>query len=101
LLKNGWPAPFDATLSLAEFDAAMAAVTDVRRAAVAVETANRESGVGTSFVWSYLDSIRVISVKTQGDRAVATVEWSNDRVEMRFVKDRSGWRFEPNVEPPE
>ena len=66
--------------------------------AAELEELHRENNSGTSFVWEYLDSVRLEDVEISGNTATATAQWAQDTTKVRFEKDETGWRFDPGVD---
>lgn len=94
LERYSWPARAGSSTDL--YRLAIAKVQDPRAMAAELETNHRKHGVGSSFVWEYLDKVRLSDLVIEGTKAHAMAAWeTDDKREVRFEKDATGWRFDP------
>ena len=94
LQRHHWPAA--AGSSPEAYKIAIAKISDPRTLATELETNHRKFDVGSSFVWDYLDKVSLSNFVVEGMKARASAEWaSDDKREVRFEKDATGWRFDP------
>lgn len=94
--RHGWVGPksYTETASTESWDEAVDSIVEPRRMAAELERLHRENDSGSSFVWEYLDSVRLRDIEISGSTATAIGEWPQDMVQVRFEKDETGWRFE-------
>ncbi len=62
-----------------------------------LETNHREYARASSFVWSYLEPVKILSTTTQGNTAYSNIEWHGENRKLLYYKSQQGWQFE--VEP--
>lgn len=94
LERYNWPARAGGSTDW--YKLAIAKVQDPRTLAAELETNHRKHGVGSAFVWEYLDKVRLSDFVMDGTKARAMATWeTDDKREVRFVKDATGWRFDP------
>ncbi|MFZ6745249.1 hypothetical protein ACO0LC_18650 [Undibacterium sp. JH2W] len=94
LKRYNWPA--SAGNFPDAYKAAIAKIHDSRSLAAELEANHRRYDAGTSFVWDYLDKVRLSNLVVEGTKAHASAEWeSGDKGDVRFEKDATGWRFDP------
>jgi hypothetical protein len=96
LERYGWPAQGAKTPS--EYKAAIAKIREPRALAKELEENHRRYGVGSSFVWEYLDNVKLSDVVIRGSRATGMARWDTDgKKPVEFEKDETGWRFDPKL----
>ena len=88
LQKYGWVAG----------DYTLTKIARPREFATELEGNHRLSETGSSFVWDYLDDMELENVRIDGNTASAVADWHGEKVTVRFERDSSGWRFDPNPE---
>jgi hypothetical protein len=92
--RHNWSA--SAGSSPDAYKAAIAKISAPRILAAELEANHRKHDVGSSFVWEYFDKVRLSNIVIEGTKARAFAKWeSDDRREVRFEKDATGWRFDP------
>lgn len=98
--RHGWAGPKSYTeiASMESWDEAVNSIVEPRSMAADLERLHRENDSGSSFVWDYLDSVRLRDIEISGSTATATGESPSDMVQIRFEKDETGWRFETHYE---
>tara|TARA_R110001599_G_scaffold351727_1_gene584399 strand:- start:1075 stop:1632 length:558 start_codon:yes stop_codon:yes gene_type:complete len=97
LKKYGWQEPVVAPENITEsWKKELEKIKNPRAMVVELETNHREKGAGASFVWWYLESVNIISTEIRGNEAIGEVDWSGESKKVLFVRDSTGWRFDPN-----
>lgn len=94
LERHNWPARAGSSTEL--YKLAIAKVQDPRALAAELEANHRKHGVGSAFVWEYLDKVSLSDLAIEGTKAHAMATWeTDDKREVRFEKGATGWRFDP------
>ncbi len=94
LERYNWSARAGSSTDL--YKLAIAKVQDPRALVAELETNHRKQVVGSAFVWEYLDKVRLSALVIEGTKARAMAAWEMDeKREVRFEKDATGWRFDP------
>lgn len=78
--------------------AALAKIKEPRRLVAELEELHRDNRAGSSFVWEWLESVKVHDVTITGATATGIAEWSTGAATVKFEKDETGWRFDPSFE---
>jgi len=99
LSKYGWIEPKyqDPSEITRLWQEAILKIEEPRKMVVELEINHRKNGSGSSFVWSYLDPVKIKNAVVNGDTAYSEVEWHGEEQRILYEKHSSGWRFE--VEP--
>jgi hypothetical protein len=99
LQRHGWPSQGAKTPG--QYQSAVAEIRNPRAMAQELEENHRKFGVGSSFVWEYLDTVKVSDIVVRGSYATGVAEWNTqEKRPIKFVKDETGWRFDPMVGEP-
>lgn len=94
LTTYGWPS--DGGKTTAAFKVAVARIENPRALAASLETNHRKHGAGTSFVWEYLERLKVADIVVEGVTAKGTADWGDgERKPIIFLRDQTGWRVDP------
>jgi hypothetical protein len=94
LQRYGWP--MQKKMTLGEYKEAISRIQNPRAIAQELEENHRKHGVGSSFVWEYLDNVTVSGIAIRGSHATGLAEWNPDEKRaVEFEKDGTGWRFNP------
>lgn len=94
LRKYEWKAPVvsDPSKSDAVWKAALKSIPNPREMGAELEARHRNAGAGSSFVWDYLDPVKLGPISIDGSKAKATSRWDGQPVVIRFERDSTGWR---------
>ena len=100
LEEYGWlgPSSHRETVNAESWDEALENISEPRAMAVKLESLHRQNNAGSSFVWEYLEAVTLEDVQSSESNATATARWAQGTTEVRFEKDETGWRFDPNPE---
>ncbi|SMC16449.1 hypothetical protein SAMN02745857_00192 [Andreprevotia lacus DSM 23236] len=94
--KYGWRDPVPGN-SPSAFRQALQQVKQPREFVTELEGNHRRTDSGTSFVWEYLDNVKLTRVEIHGGQASAQASWGGETRTVYFERDQTGWRFKPHA----
>ncbi|MBB3166836.1 hypothetical protein [Simiduia aestuariiviva] len=76
------------------WESAIMRISEPRKMLYELEINHRKHSNASSFVWRYLEPVKIIETVEDGNTAYSVVDWGGEKTKLLYYNTEAGWQFE-------